>query len=212
MVHTKHKFLYPHSITDRAAIIGTIHPHQISAFLIAYFYGNKASIWNILAEATGISLDNKEAIIKMLQQNNIWVTDMIAACDRDHEGVFADEALYNLQLNTNMIRAALENSRIDTIYLTSRFSKNNAAQLFVKAFGIDYKKTWNPMTSEFLIDAKHFGRPIRAIALYSPSGNANRGIANSKLYKSMKYGKEGYSVKQFKIEYYRDKFSFLVKK
>ena len=111
------------------------------------------------------------------------VTDLIRKCDRENEKITKDKNLYNLCLNTNAIREGIENSSITTIFLTSGFSKNNAAKLFVDNFKIRYKDTLNDTKNSFIIPKDVFGREINTIILLSPSGEALREIAGSPNYK-----------------------------
>lgn len=136
---------------------------------------------------------------------------MIRQCDREHEKITADSALYNIMDNGDQIENGLRNSKIETIYFTSRFGKNNAAKLFVDRFKIKYKRTWNPETNEFLIDEHVFGRPIRAVVLFSPSGQANIGISKTPAYLANidYYQQFPKPVSRFKLEFYQKKFHFL---
>lgn len=50
---TTHQYLDKYLIaTDNEKfIVGTIHPHDHNNFIVAFFYGNKLSIWTILNDA-----------------------------------------------------------------------------------------------------------------------------------------------------------------
>jgi len=213
-VTTVHQYIdmYPVRHTDTKMIVGTIHPHLHNEFLIPFFYGNVGSFWRILNNAfPRHDLINLENITTMLEDNNVWITDIIRQCDRETEMITQDSLLYNIIYNEDQIRDGLLNSQIDTIYFTSRFSRNNAAKLFTQVFGIDYNVTFNPETSEFVIPENVFGREIRCVVLYSPSNDANRGIVRSHAYLNNQhlYVHHPTPVMQFKIDFYRDKFQFL---
>lgn len=142
---------------------------------------------------------------------NIWITDLVAECERDDEYVTEDRKLKNLKLNRQGILTGLETSSINKIYFTSGFGKNNAAKLFVDLFNIEYKLSYNEETREFLIPKKHFGRHITGVVLFSPSGQANIGVSKSRAYLKdiEKYRLSTRPVKEFKIDFYRNKFDFL---
>lgn len=194
-------------------IIGTIHPHDTSRFDVDFFYGNRGSFWDIL----GTAFPNQDfstlgSIKATLNKYGIWITDIIRECDRKHERVTRDCELYNLKYNNEAINDAIRLGMIDTIYFTSRFGTNNAATLFCRLFGIRYSSLFDRTSSEMVIPSKHFGRPIKGVVLYSPSDDANRGIAGKAMsYKNRLdyFSRFEKPVKQFKIEHYREKFSFL---
>lgn len=214
-VTTIHEYLdnYPVSHTDRRMIVGTIHPHLTANFVIPYYYGNVGSFWEILGRAfPQHNFATLPTIQQVLSDYNTWVTDIIRQCDRDNENVTRDELLYNIVHNTEQIGDALNDSEIDTIYFTSRFGKNSSAKLFTQAFHINYQQTYNAATSEFTIPVNRFGRQIRCVVLYSPSGQANVGIAGfAQPYRNNinYYQQFANPVNQFKIEFYQDKFQYL---
>lgn len=210
-VTTFHSYVdnYPIGQNSNKLIIGTIHPHLIENFNIDFFYGNIGSFWDILSNAfPQRQFDNLDNIITTLDNYNVAITDIIRQCDRENKNITADSKLYNIIDNGEQIHTGILNSQIDTIYFTSRFGKNNAARLFVDTFNIHYDL--DPLTSEFTIPANHFGRQIRAVVLYSPSNNANRGIAKSAPYLNNieHYCQFERPIKQFKIEFYQNKFGF----
>jgi len=210
-ITTFHNYIdnYPIGQNSNKLIVGTIHPHLIQNFNIDFFYGNVGSFWDILSNAfPQRQFANLEEIIATLEHYNIAVTDIIRQCDRENENVTADSELYNIVHNGEQIQTGIQNSQIDTIYFSSRFGANNAARLFVDTFNIQYEL--DPLTSEFTIAANYFGRQIRCVVLYSPSNNANRGIARAVPYLNNigHYQQFEHPVKQFKIEFYQDKFDF----
>ncbi|HZY35058.1 MAG TPA: hypothetical protein VFE53_00330 [Mucilaginibacter sp.] len=192
--------------------MGTIHPHTVTEFVIEFYYGNVGSLWNILSEAfPDHNFQTVESILKTLDQHDVWITDLVSQCDRDNEKVTQDKYLRNLKFNKEAIQIALKYGSVDKIFFTSAFGKNNAAKLFTDLFQVDYKATYNEATREFLIPAKHFGRRITGVVLFSPSGQANIGISKSSGYlKEINFYKQfKHPVKQFKIDFYRKKFDFL---
>lgn len=212
-VTTTHNYIdiYPIGQHCTKLIVGTIHPHLVDNFLIDFFYGNVGSFWDILSIAfPNRQFGNLEQILGTLNEYNVAITDIIRQCDRENESVTADSELYNIVDNGEQIQAGIINSEIDTIYFTSRFGENNAARLFIDTFGIDYKQTFDNATSEFTIGEELFGRQIRAVVLYSPSNNANRGIARATPYLNNieHFQQFEHPIKQFKIEYYQEKFDF----
>ena len=210
-ITTFHNYInnYPIGQNSTKLIVGTIHPHLIQNFNIDFFYGNVGSFWDILSNAfPQRQFGNLEEIIETLDQYNIAITDIIRQCDRENQNVTADSELYNIIHNGEQIQAGIQNSQIETIYFTSRFGANNAARLFVDVFNIHYE--FDQLTSEFTIPANYFGRQIRCVVLYSPSNNANRGIARSAPYLNNigHYQQFEHPVKQFKIDFYQNKFDF----
>jgi len=212
-ITTMHNYLdkYPINQNSTRLIIGTIHPHLTDDFNIDFFYGNIGSFWDILSNSfPERDFNTKDHIIQTLNDYNISITDMIRQCDRENEFITEDSKLYNIIDNVGQIKEGIANSKIDTIYFTSRFGKNNAAKLFVKKFKINYRKTFNPIMSEFTIERDVFGREIKAVVLYSPSNNANIGISKTSPYLNNYEYYQGFKhpVKQFKIEFYKNKFIF----
>lgn len=215
-VTTIHKYLnaYPIQPDAKYLIIGTIHPHRTETFKMDFFYGNKNSLWSILADAfPGKDFSNKEQIVKTLNAHKTTISDMILKCDRPNTGTTQDKELFNIHLNTEAIRKGIINSDISTIFLTSRFGKNSATHLFTDSFKIRYKDSWNKKNSSFRIPKAVFGRTIKAIVLYSPSGQANTGIAKSAAYQEKRhlYKNLKTPVKQFRIDFYREKFRYFNK-
>jgi|GEM_PF-551906 len=209
-VTTIHHFIELYSILKNSTklILGTIHPHDIKNFLLNFFYGNVGSLWSLFSKAfPNLDFGNRDQIIKILNDHNVAISDIIRQCDRENGKVTEDSKLFNIVLNHDQILNGIINSKIDTIYFTSGFGKNNAAKLFQKTFKI--KAVFDKSTREFTIPAKHFGREIRCVVLFSPSGAANRGIARSPLYLKDKSKFEGFKhpIAEFKRQFYQDKFS-----
>lgn len=207
MIKSTHKYIDKNQVkeSDTALILGTIHPHRTDEFIIDFFYGNKSSLWNILSQAfPTLEFNSIEKIQKTLSHSNIWISDMIRSCEREDEKVTQDKLLKNIELNADQIRAGIENSKIDTIFFTSGFGKNNAAKLFIDAFGIKIK---NKKERIFEIEEHIFKRKIKGVILFSPSGQANIGISKNKVFLEQK---DKYTsntpVNEFKIAVYQDAF------
>jgi len=208
MVRTNHQYLKSNPVksTDTSLILGTIHPHPTKSFKIDFFYGNTSSFWDILSAALPkYKLDSIDSIKKTLNQGKVWISDMILKCSRDSEKVTADEKLKNIVSNFEQIKTGIIKSKIHTIFFTSAFGKNNAAKLFCKDFVIKPIPKLNE-DREFKIDKKYFGRKITGVILFSPSGNANRGISRSKLYLENKAKDKNYKINNFRIKFYRNAF------
>ncbi len=203
---TKHQYIekYPIKKTDKYLILGTIHPHIVEEFKIDFFYGNVGSFWNILSEACSMELNELSQILKFLDDHRIGMSDMILSCNRDNISETRDAKLKNLAFNMD-IKQQILNSDISTIFFTSSFNKNNAAKLFCKSFNVSIPKNWR---DNYEFDIQLDNKRLKGIILLSPSGNANRGVANSRLYKNRKskYINVEHPVKQFKIDFYKTKF------
>jgi len=208
MVKTIHKYIYEIRVkaSDTSLIIGTIHPHRTNQFIVDFFYGNRNSLWSILSTVfQQYDFESKNSIIDVLIQNKIWITDIILECERENETVTQDKHLQNLVLNDDGIRNGINNSSITTIFFTSGFGKNNAAKLFCDTFNIKPKLN---NKREFIIPKNIFGRSIKGIVLFSPSGQANIGISKNKLYleQKEKYKSFAKPISKFKIDFYKNAF------
>jgi G:T/U-mismatch repair DNA glycosylase len=207
MIKSNHQYIdkNPVKATDSALILGTIHPHRTDDFIIDFFYGNKNSLWNILGLAfPNLDLRSVEKIQATLAKSNIWVSDMIRTCEREHEKITQDRLLNGIAFNKDQIETGIKNSKIETIFFTSGFGKNNAAKLFCEAFSINVP---NKKEREFDIEEHFFGKKIKGLILFSPSGQANIGISKNKLFLQEK---EKYTsstpVNEFKIATYKESF------
>lgn len=208
MIKSNHQYIdkNPVKATDSALILGTIHPHRTDDFMIDFFYGNKNSLWNILSLAfPNLDFKTVTGIHKTLSDSNIWISDMIRSCERDHEKITQDRLLKNLVLNKDQIDNGIKESKIETIFFTSGFGKNNAAKLFCDAFEI---KIPNKKEREFEIEENIFNRKIKGVILFSPSGQANVGIKKNKIFieNEYKYKNHKTPINQFRIDAYMEAF------
>lgn len=209
---TKHLYLkkYPIHHNSEKLIIGTIHPHNSKDFILPFFYGNKLSLWKILAAAFSDELKNYQSlneILLFLKKRKIAVSDVIKKCVRKNNSA-SDSDIINYTLNTELIKQ-IKKSRIHTIYFTSSFQKNSAFKLFYSdmlglrvADEIKKRKT-------IVLDKIYFGRPIKLIILISPSGAANKGLARNANYQmnKHKYKHSKTPLHDFKVDYYKEIFS-----
>ena len=211
-MRTTHQYLdkYPISRESKKLIVGTIHPHDHENFHLPFFYGNVVSIWTILSDAFPDELTQPltlDKILAFLKNRNISVSDTITICDRTNPTAL-DEDLIPVELNRR-IKDDIKNSEIIEILFTSGFGKNNAFKLFYEdILGLTLSKSIKE-NREVILDKEIFGRPIKLVVLYSPSGASNVGISKSKLFLATKenYNNSKRPVYDFKVDYYRKMFS-----
>lgn len=208
-VTTEHQFVDQHLAQPnyKRLILGSIHPHNVADFRFPYFYGNVGSLWDRLGEAfPNQTFDNFDSIVQTMATNNVWISDIIRSCDREHAGVTRDQELYNLVLNTQQISEGLQHTSIDTVYFTSTF----VAQKFGQAFAIPIQM--HPITREIAIPQRLFNRPVTGVVLYSPSRAANVGIAGSPNYHNWVANRVGQpvGVNLFRAMHYREKMPFFL--
>jgi G:T/U-mismatch repair DNA glycosylase len=209
---TIHQYInkYPVSKKSEKLIVGTIHPHDHHNFLVPFFYGNKLSIWKILNEAFNNEMGediNLDKILKFLESHKISVSDTIIECERTKPSAL-DKDLIPTQLNHGLINQ-IKNSNIKEIFFTSGFQKNNAFKLFyVDILGLKITPEIRN-ARQIILDNKIFGRPIKCIVLYSPSGSSNVPLSTSHIYlkEKHKYLKSSRPVYDFKVDYYRNIFT-----
>lgn len=210
-MRTKHQYIdkYPILPESEKLILGTIHPHDHQSFLLPFFYGNKLSIWKILNEAFPNELGQPislKGITGFLQKNKIAVSDTIRECTRKNPTSF-DSDLIPTKLNYEIIDQ-IKNSRITEIFFTSGFQKNSAFKLFYVDILKQRLTREIRADREVILDGSFFGRTVKLTILYSPSGAANVGLSLSKIYldNKNKYDPKR-PVQDFKVDYYRNKFS-----
>ena len=211
-MRTKHQYLdkYPILRESKKLIVGTIHPHDHENFHLPFFYGNMLSIWTILSDAFPDELTQPltlDKILTFLKSKDISVSDTITICDRTTPTAL-DEDLVPVELNKRL-KEDIKNSEIVEILFTSGFGKNNAFKLFYEDI-LRLTVTKNIKENrEIILDKEIFGRPMKLIVLYSPSGASNVGISKSKLFlmNKEKYNNSKRPVYDFKVDYYRKMFS-----
>jgi len=208
---TTHQYLakYPVSMDSEKLIVGTIHPHHHSNFIVKFFYGNKLSMWRILNDAFNHEMGDPitlEGITEFLNNHKISVSDTIKKCRRLTASAL-DKDLVPLELNTELVDQ-VRSSKITQILFTSGFQKNNAFKLFYEDM-LGLKITPEIRRSrEVVLNKSIFGRPVKLTILYSPSGSSNVPLSKSELYilDKHKYVKSHRPVYDFKVDYSRDKF------
>ena len=204
---TDHQYLKKYPIDPRATrlILGTIHPHDHSKFLLQFFYGNELSIWKILQQAFPQELTKPadlDAVIKFLKTRKITISDTIIRCQRIHPTAL-DQDLVVLEDNGKDLLHALGNSDIQEVICTSGFGKNNAFKLFYER--ILGQKITSEIRRKRAAEVTLPGgtKTITVKVLYSPARTANRGIANSQGYKIVK---NQMTVDQYRISLYAQAF------
>ena len=210
---TNHQYLdkYPISSDSERLILGTIHPHDHENFELPFFYGNVTSLWTILSKAFPNELTQPltlNGILTFLQNKKMSLSDTIVKCERENPTAL-DEDLTPIELNHKII-SDIKNSNITEILFTSGFGKNNAFRLFyVDILGNHYIPSEIKQNRGVILDESVFGRPVKLTVLYSPSGTANVGLSRSKLYlaNKEKYINSAKPVIDFRVDYYRDKFT-----
>jgi hypothetical protein len=211
-VTTTHQYINKYAISfhSEKLIVGTIHPHDHNNFLVHFFYGNMLSIWKILNEAFDNEMGNSitlDKILLFLEKHKISVSDTILKCNRKNPTAL-DKDLIPLQLNFGLIDQ-IKNSNIKEILFTSGFQKNNAFKLFyVDILGLKLTPEIRK-NRQVTLSKEIFGRPIKLVALYSPSGSSNVPLSKSKVYldEKYKYSKSFRPVHDFKVNYYRKIFT-----
>jgi hypothetical protein len=211
MIITNHQYLskYPILPDSEKLIVGTIHPHNYERFQLPFFYGNVTSLWRILAEAFPNQLAlplTLEGVLNFLAQKKISISDTIIECERLKPTAF-DQDLKPRLLNFAILNQ-IKNSCISEIYFTSGFGKNNAFKLFyVDILGLKITPKIKA-DREIILNDAIFGRPVKLIILYSPSGASNIGLSKTKLYLDNKnrYSQSSRPINDFKVDYYRNKF------
>lgn len=214
-ITTKHAYveMYPIDQSCSTLIIGTIHPNNPQSFKLPFFYGNVCSLWDILAKAFPqefnfpLKLEGVGGILDFMARRNISLSDTIIETKyKNNIPSASDKNLLPIAFNFSL-KEQIKNSNISKIFFTSGFDKNNAFKLFYETI-LGHKITKEIRENRGVTLAEEFGRPVDLIVLYSPSGSANIGITNSKLYKKCKHQYEGRPkpVAAFKIDYYREYF------
>ncbi len=208
---TIHQYLdkYPVDPDSKTLIIGTIHPHNVGKFKLDFFYGNEASIWNILSDAFPDELSKPitlQGLLTFLRNRKISLSDTIIECTRKSTTAL-DSDLVPVKLNDDLIRQIKESS-IDHLVFTSGFGKNNAFRLFYSGL------LKQPITEHIkrhrslILPSKYFGRPIQVTIIYSPSGAANISLSKSKEFQQNKhlYADSKRPVYDFKVALYKNAF------
>ncbi|MBT1706332.1 hypothetical protein [Chryseosolibacter indicus] len=207
---TTHQYIkqFPIKKSSVKLILGTIHPHDHTKFLLPFFYGNEMTLWKILNSAFPNTFElTVEGIKNFLDERKIAISDTIIECTRKKPTAL-DEDLIPVKLNEELI-PQIRDSNIKEVLFTSGFGKNNAFTLFYEnILGLKITKEIKEARGVVLKDTR-FGRPIQLTVLYSPSGTSNVGLSKSQGYlaNAHKYVGLKTPVKQFKIDYFKEKFT-----
>jgi G:T/U-mismatch repair DNA glycosylase len=209
---TRHLYLdrYPVHPEAEKLIVGTIHPHAPSQFQLPFFYGNRLSLWKILQQAFPEDFGSEltmNSILGFLNKHRIAMSDTIRECIRTNDSA-SDQDLIPTRLNWEL-PDQIRQSHIREIFFTSSFQKNNAFKLFYA--DILGRRITNEIrhNREVMLEPGVFGRPVKLTILYSPSGAANRAWVQTQMWKDNKhkYANSPTPLQDFKVDYYREKFS-----
>lgn len=211
-MRTTHQYLdkYPIDPSSEKLIVGTIHPLGHEKFMLPFFYGNVGSLWSIFSDAFPEELKKPltlDGVLQFLKNHRISMSDTILVCERKKPTAL-DEDLIPIALNTGIVEQ-IRRSNIKEIFFTSGFGKNGAFRLFYEKI-LGLKITAKIKQDRQLIsDNCIFGRPVKLIILYSPSGASNVGLSQTKLYQESKdrFLKSTRPVYDFKVQYYRHMFA-----
>lgn len=211
MLTTYHQYVtkYPINHESEKLIVGTIHPHFHEKFRIPFYYGNVASLWNLLSDAFPEEFRkpvNLKNILNFLDKKKISMSDTILKCHRKNASSF-DNDLIPIELNYRLIED-IKVTNINHILFTSGFQKNSAFRLFYEEIlGLKVSSEIK-QKKEIILDKMVFGREIRLTILLSPSGSSNIGLSKSQMYLDQKHRflKSNRPVYDFKVEYYRGMF------
>lgn len=177
-----HPFLdrYPLNKSYRHLLIGTFPPakelptdadckaKKVSnrSYIIDYFYGNSASIWNILRKVyPSYKFNDIEAIQEWQDQYSIGITDTVKYCTRKDPCSFRDSDLivewedFNHSIKEYVLT---KYKTIETLIFTSGTNRNSALFNFTKIMGKEYQQVKDKVK-----------------ILPSPSGGSNASYFNS---------------------------------
>jgi hypothetical protein len=211
LVPEQHRYLkkYPIDPNSKHWIIGTIHAPKPD---LDFFYGSSSSIWKIFKESfpeIEIDPNNVDSILRFLNKNGISITDTIVCCHRIKEDSALDKDLIPIQFNEEL-KYLIQSSKVEHLYFTSGFGKNNAFRLFyTKIIGHGWVEVYLKTQREFSITIGN--KKVQCHILLSPSGSANLSIARSKEYKAVagNYKIYEHPINKFRIDFYRKVFAFL---
>ncbi|MDO6433502.1 hypothetical protein Q4E93_23010 [Flavitalea sp. BT771] len=212
--HHRYLDLYPVDPTAKAIIIGTIHPHDHTKFVMDFFYGSQCSLWNIFAEIFPDHMTrptSREAVSQFLADHHITMSDTIRTCNRKNNTAL-DKDLIPRLYNTALV-SQLRDSQIEQVFFTSGIGKNNALRTFYTGvLGYKYLPGAVAKNKTGMLPSDILGRSIAYTVLYSPATTANRGIRNGKEFKKLRHLFANYSdaAHGYKIYLYKAAFRNLV--
>lgn len=210
----KHPWLnkYPIDSDSEYLIIGT-HPPMPYCGRTEFFYANSNEFWKILQSvylkdkvlATNECL-NLDTIQAFLSKYKISITDIV----EETEGTpfYVDANMQPTKLNSRL-KEWLENSKIQTILLTSFSGSNSALSLFKKWIHQNYPKTRVIPNHKTWIENGYtitLGDMVYNLELlFSPSPTARRGIHKSTHFLNWKESNPDASVDDFRVFWYASK-------
>ena len=144
----QHKYLSQFPLEEglEYLIIGTIHPNGLPN--IDYFYGNVASLWNIMKQIyPTYSFNNPEEIREWQGDFKIGITDTVTQCQRKKDPVTdkdtardSDLVLEDEDYNWALKDYILNNRKtLKRLLFTSGNGKNAAFKNFKKIMGKDFE-------------------------------------------------------------------------
>lgn len=212
--HHRYLDLYPMDPTARAIIIGTIHPHDYTAFKMDFFYGSQCSLWNIFSEIFPQKMTRPQSldyVRKFLADHRITMSDTIRICDRKNNTAL-DKDLIPRLYNTPLA-SQLRDSQIGRVFFTSGAGKNNALRTFYTGvLGYKYLPSAVAKSRTGVLPPDIFGRTIHYTVLYSPATTANKGIRNGKEFKKRQhlFTHYGDAAHGYKVSLYKAAFQELI--
>lgn len=182
---------YPINSNSQYLIIGT-HPPMPYCGKLEYYYGNMNEFWRLLQKVysndiifDGINCIEEKNIQIFLEKYKISITDIVY--ETDGKPFSVDKDMNVVSLNT-FLKKWIDESKIHTIYFTSKGYTNSAFSLFKKWYRNTYNKPLKLIKGKEDI-YNYDGKEFKLINLYSPSPSARRGISGSESYKTWLKGK-----------------------
>lgn len=189
-------------------ILGTFPSYQVTAKespRINFYYGSTDNkFWDLFKEVRNLTFDlSVENILNELDKSNIGIIDIIRKCYRKGDLSSLDNDLSILELQ-DMVKI-LNESKIDTIYATSKFVGELLEELLSPL--IDKEKgrfkvicigDFNYKEIQLAENIFNNGRQLKLITLLSPSGNGLRGIKKGLNSRNIKSDASSYRLGQYR--------------
>lgn len=210
---TKHPWLFEYQIQkdSKYLIIGT-HPPMPYCGKLEFYYGNLSEFWRFLQDVyphvnlyhNGCPSINN--ILSFLKKYNIWISDIVE--ETDGRPFSSDMFMKPVKLNSKL-KNWIEQSNVDTIYLTSFGGSKSTLSLFKKwvkeyypnSKTIPNHKQWIENGVEINLGDKVYLLEL----LYSPSPQARRGIQRSVPFINWKLKNNNNSIDDFRAAWYKMK-------
>lgn len=207
---TEHAFIkrYPIDQSATTLILGTLHPAGIEDFELPFFYGNRNSLWKLFSKAYPEELSDPadlSQVLGFLKSNSIAVSDVIKKGIRTKTRS-GDADLKVLEYHTELRREILQ-SQIRTVVCTGGNHPKGAFGIFTRKI-LGFKCSFSNKHLTQGVRMSLGDRLLTVHAIPSPSGAANRGIAASEKFKSIrKQRSSDYTVESYKIEVLQSVFT-----